>query len=1210
MSDSEDGPTPMEVDGDSDDNDDFSFDGDLDEDMSPREAYPRKDRFQAKAEEEGMIADEDNINSISNLPAGRVVDCSSTPRSSSSGRITSDPYMHNFEEEEETEEELMASLIKDDEEDDDDINSSSLIKDEGEGEEECDFALDEEGEDEDDEGDERDEEGDRQPRHMQFPTVSSSSSSQRGRSDPFIEPTAKKKRLKTLDRFEYALRAEAEALGEDMNEEEDSRQSTARKIVFVNASVDDDEDDKPGAQPVQKKPVDEKGENACNNIHQQPQSSGSPSKNEINLSTEQMKILELEEAEEEENQAGQGKGQRKEARKESTNTVIAHTAPNPVKTTRPLVKQESERDSKKMKTDPITTTTPAAAAAAANSNSSSRSNSSSTASMGSTAAVGGGGNERAAGTASRTANDMGEGISYDNNESYDPTEFVFAENVFPDAECLPPEIENVSLQVEGLEAPVEVRVLVPSLLSGGSVRLAHDAKNPAADKPCCKRLSLGKCLLVRRTREPLSEKVINATKANAAAVIIITDDRPVDAFSVFTPSKTGQMAPPLGAYLCSREDGDAMISKFTRGNTPSVSSFVLDRDRPFSRRFQPPCHIPRLFCPFCPSETRKKHTICSCPERARYVLLEPVGAVGDTTGPLEVKDYGPFQVIRCNDQAHAKDVSGRLYPLAALVPEIPWPTFENLILPPTPKGNEKLVRSTEMSKIHDTIYVGPGRTAGDREALRKNGIRAVFDCASQYNTRYNVAAVCKELGIEYYGIAALDAPNYPLLQHYDVFHKHMSRWKRHVLIVCAEGVNRSCTLTACYFVARLGWPLIPIIRRLRRERIVALTNPHFRYLLWYFAFSRGLPLYNKTNTKSIPHAPVKEWSRDDILGTSAELQRLGAEMCPKLLNALRSQAPKDETKANTYKQRLLYCIHESIMSEGRSSSFREVLFRLVISWRLPEDMVRPISDIWRKAKIISEKLLRKAPKPLPTKMEVIIEEDSAELTAEDVAEEERRKAAERRKLIILTEVNDKVEKEEVTGNTEMFEKIEGKEIDSLIHKNYLSADDCDAEIELDTEDAEENDDGEEPDRDEEPNPTEKIGAVELEKPLNNIIITTPHLTENIIKKEPCEELEENTERTKEDIPERTKEEMSKKEVVVVSVGVKEEPGLSSIVSGVKEDLVPEIPESKKASENDIAEKIVSSAEPEEGIAEDTKAKQLEDSAEENKREDDAEEEEE
>jgi len=264
--------------------------------------------------------------------------------------------------------------------------------------------------------------------------------------------------------------------------------------------------------------------------------------------------------------------------------------------------------------------------------------------------------------------------------------------------------------------------------------------------------------------------------------------------------------------------------------------------------------------------------------------------------------------------------------------------------------------------------VGGGKNAGDRETLRRNGIKAVFDCACQYNVRNKVKDVCDELGVDYCGIPALDALNYPLLQHYDVFERFVSKHassssslapttsepKRNVLIICAEGVNRSCTLTACYLIATRHWPLQSVVDRIRSRRRVALTNMHFRFLMWDFACRKNLPLLSEE--VPTPHVPMQSsgWSRNTIVELAGDVLKLVPKQAGQLLTALWNEAAEDAV----WRQNVVYVAHEAITRQKCRVS-REALVVEVLNLPISKSEVDPLIKIWNKNKLMSQKLLAK-----------------------------------------------------------------------------------------------------------------------------------------------------------------------------------------------------------------------------------------------------------
>jgi len=572
---------------------------------------------------------------------------------------------------------------------------------------------------------------------------------------------------------------------------------------------------------------------------------------------------------------------------------------------------------------------------------------------------------------------------------------------------------EVKLTVEGFDKPIKCRVLIGSFLKGGSCKVIYDKTNPHCTRAFNRKVCAGRCLILKRDRESLSMKVQLASKSYVGAIIIITDERPIENFRFFKP-RMDQIAPPFGAYLISKEDGDKLLQRFEKGISTDISKFTLDPSRPIDTgRLRIVESFPRLWCPFCEHEQgATTHTVCSCPDSNRYVMTENIGSFEYQDKEKDIKektecsfDYGPYRVHRVSSPEVAQMFAHRLYPVGFTVPKVPFRTFEQVVTPPP----QRLERALEISRICDEICVGPGRFAADREALKKAGIRAVFDCAAQYNQRYNVKGVCKELCIAYEGIPALDAPDYPLLEnHYEHFCRVISRWKRDILVVCAEGVNRSCTLTAAYMNQKLNWPLISIVRRMRARRIVALTNPHFRFLLWRFVATEQGPFYDTEKNwanpdlppEEIPHVPIKKWSLNSIMTLAADLEYLETS-APMYLNMLRRQVPISdnvEGRGNilsSWREGILFGTHEAMMLSPKDKinkvvdrkMFRELLFKTLLSWRLPDDMVRRVSNIWRKNKILSEKSLKKLPKGNSKKLEAIKEEIKEDIEKEEIIEE-------------------------------------------------------------------------------------------------------------------------------------------------------------------------------------------------------------------------------
>jgi predicted protein tyrosine phosphatase len=131
-------------------------------------------------------------------------------------------------------------------------------------------------------------------------------------------------------------------------------------------------------------------------------------------------------------------------------------------------------------------------------------------------------------------------------------------------------------------------------------------------------------------------------------------------------------------------------------------------------------------------------------------------------------------------------------------------------------------------KIVDGIWLGDASDAMDIDTLNEHGIESVVNCAEKHTL------TCEEyypFGWNYLGLECDDTADYDILgKHLSEFSSFMNkciREKKHVLVHCAAGINRSATLLIAYLVQSREMNLNDAISLCFQKRPIILTNQAF-----------------------------------------------------------------------------------------------------------------------------------------------------------------------------------------------------------------------------------------------------------------------------------------------------------------------------------------------------------------------------------------------
>ena len=260
----------------------------------------------------------------------------------------------------------------------------------------------------------------------------------------------------------------------------------------------------------------------------------------------------------------------------------------------------------------------------------------------------------------------------------------------------------------------------------------------------------------------------------------------------------------------------------------------------------------------------------------------------------------------------------------------------------------------EVTKLMPFLFIGGQHNAESLNTLRTHNITYVLNCGG---TPKQQGSPYAGLGIEYYQFNASDDDNYDISQHFQESFSFIEKAKRKgakILVHCAMGINRSGAVCAAYMMKERRMTLLEILKLLKMNRIVSLTNIGFRYQLMKFARSLGLLDSIKTVKQEIEHSLTK----DNVLGGKSSRSKY-SEMKPSNNHSAQEQkswTSPDYTSKYKYLEpivpsyRAVEPVSRSIRSfnpEGRSRSFQPVLIErsLVNEEHLPTNppsVYRPV----------------------------------------------------------------------------------------------------------------------------------------------------------------------------------------------------------------------------------------------------------------------------
>jgi hypothetical protein len=143
-----------------------------------------------------------------------------------------------------------------------------------------------------------------------------------------------------------------------------------------------------------------------------------------------------------------------------------------------------------------------------------------------------------------------------------------------------------------------------------------------------------------------------------------------------------------------------------------------------------------------------------------------------------------------------------------------------------PSWSATLVYSDE----HFTIYIGGIHDAINQNELKSRNISSILNCASAQSSFFLRSAPSYGSHISHLALPLEDRPGFSLLPFVSEAEKFLTgarEERRHVLVHCMQGLNRSVAMVVAFLVRTLGMSLDVAIETVARKRPHVLSNRGF-----------------------------------------------------------------------------------------------------------------------------------------------------------------------------------------------------------------------------------------------------------------------------------------------------------------------------------------------------------------------------------------------
>lgn len=124
--------------------------------------------------------------------------------------------------------------------------------------------------------------------------------------------------------------------------------------------------------------------------------------------------------------------------------------------------------------------------------------------------------------------------------------------------------------------------------------------------------------------------------------------------------------------------------------------------------------------------------------------------------------------------------------------------------------------------VTDNLYLGNARSVEYMATLEAYGITAVLNVAGPVALKRKTINTYEKKGIQYKQIAAIDEPDYPLLQNHwqdalAFIKSSAENGKCKCVVHCVAGMNRSGLIVAAYYMLTTQTPVLETVKHIRKQ---------------------------------------------------------------------------------------------------------------------------------------------------------------------------------------------------------------------------------------------------------------------------------------------------------------------------------------------------------------------------------------------------------